>query len=201
RLQQDDQCGRRGDVDSRPNAGLDEAGIVLPGSPEEALVGEEHDNPLGTVRELLPVGLRRELLQMVANLAGVILEPLPSDLVVRRLVSLEVRRERDLRVDDDLLPARKPDDEVGTERSLVRASRDLLGEVAVWEHPSDLNDATQLNLAPAPACMRCAKRVSERCRLLPEGHEVLAQLTVPLCASSIEFLDALPDRAERLLER
>src|SRR4051794_14449418 len=78
------------------------------------------------------------------------------------LARVKVRLQRCLRVNYDPLPARNADDKVWPQGAPVGVDRALLDEVAVREHPGDLDDAAQLHLAPA------ASRL-----WLPQcGHEV-----------------------------
>ena len=57
-----------------------------------------------------------------------------------------------------VLAARQADDDVGPDAALVVAAlnRVLLGEVAVLDHAGELDDALQLELAPAAADARAA---------------------------------------------
>ena len=121
---------------------------------------------------------------MVAHLAGVICEPRRARRVVGRLQRVEVRLDRHLRVDDDLAAAGEAHDHVGAEPlPLVARRRLLLVEVAVRDHPCDLDDAAELDLAPAPANLRRAER----------GHE-LAGLEAELLLALTELLHLLGQR-------
>jgi hypothetical protein len=181
---------------TRARTPSDEGRILFPGRPEEALVRKEHDDPFGAVCELLPVGLRAELLEVLAHLSRVIEEALTANVLVRGLVRLEIRVERDLRVDDDLLSTRELDDEIGSQAAVFRRGRDLLGEVAVRQHPRDLDDALELNLAPAAPNVRRSECVPQRCGLLAEVGEAPAHLAVALRACAVEFLHAFADAAK-----
>ena len=85
---------------------------------------------------------------------------------VRRLERAQIRVERHLRVDDDVLAARQPDDDVGTHAAIgpFAVERLLLVEVAVLDHAGELDDALQLQLAPAAADAGTLERVDEPAR-------------------------------------
>ena len=88
------------------------------------------------------------------------------DLVVGRLDRVEVRRQRDLGVDDDLGAVGQVHDEVGAlQRVVVDAQRQLLVEVAVLGHAGHLDDLAQLQLAPSTARLGAAQRGDEVLRL------------------------------------
>ena len=65
------------------------------------------------------------------------------------------------------LPPGEPDDEVGPEEACLRrrARSCCVDEVAVLEHPCELDDALQLHLAPAAAHLRGPQRRHEVARL------------------------------------
>ena len=136
--------------------------------------------------------------------------PAPLVLVVG-LDRVEVRVERRLRVDDDVLAARQLHDQVGPQQpAVVVALARLLDEVAVRDHPGELDHALQLHLAPAAANVRRAQRGDEVARLLPEPVLALddapqelrdrADLASPLLLERarllLEALERLPDRLE-----
>ena len=82
------------------------------------------------------------------------------------------------------LAARELHDEVGPEQAaLVVALARLRAEVAVLEHPCELDDALQLHLAPAAAHVRRAQR----------GHEV-AGLGPQALLPVRDLAEALADR-------
>jgi len=103
-----------------------------------------------------------ELGDVLAHLAGVALEvPLALVHVVGAERS-EVRLDRDLRVDHDALPAGELHDHVRPEETArVVALALLLVEVAVLNHPGELDDALQLHFAPTAAHVRRAQRRHE----------------------------------------
>lgn len=167
--------------------------VLLPCGAEEALVGEEHDYPLGAVVELLPVRLRRELLEVFANLPSVIVQLLLPYLVVGCLLRVEICGEGDLCIDDDLFPTRQAHDQVRPEPAVLGRGRDLLDEVAVRKHPGDLDDSLELNLAPAPPRVGRTQRIREGGRLLTERGQVPAELAESLRPSLVQLLNSFAD--------
>ena len=121
--------------------------------------------------------------------------------VVGRLDRVEVRGERHLRVDDHDLPAGKAHDQVGAEPAVVRGRRHLLVEVAVGQHPRQLDDSLELDLAPATADMRCAERRRERGGALAQLRELLAERAVRSFPCELERPYLAVDLLQRLLER
>ena len=93
---------------------------MLERSAHERLVRQEHDDELGSAGQLPPVGLLAELLDVVANVPRMIRERRAA-LVVRDVLAerIEIRDERHLRVDDDVLLAGEVDDHVRPEHVAV----------------------------------------------------------------------------------
>ena len=104
---------------------------------------------------------------MVADETRVARKVAAARVVVLGLGGVEVGLERRLGVDDDALAARELHDQVGSEQpALVVALARLLDEVAVRDHAGQLDDALELDLAPAPAYVRRPQRRHEAARLL-----------------------------------
>jgi len=77
----------------------------------------------------------------------------------RRLDRVEIGRQRDLGVDDDVLAVGEVDDHVRAEQVAgVVAGARLLVEVDVGEQTGRLDEAAQLHLAPSAAHLRAAQR-------------------------------------------
>ena len=122
---------------------------------------------------------------------------------------VEIRDEGHLRVDHDLLPARELHDDVGPEDAALLVGRGLLlHEVAVIHHPRHLDDAAQLDLAPATPHVRCAQRGHEVARLRTQALLVGAQLlhalleaAVRLLPDPLDALELVVHAVERVLER
>ncbi len=181
--------------DARFGACLEQRRILVERGAEEPLVAEEHDHELGRRLELLPVALLPELRHVLADEARMPHEVHAPHVVVLGLDGVEVGLERRLRVDDEVLAAGKLHDEVGSQQSaLVVALARLLDEVAVGEHPCELDDALELHLAPAAAHVRCAERRDETARLLAEA--LLSVRHVPE-----RFVDRRDGRQTLVLER
>jgi hypothetical protein len=127
------------------------------------------------------------------DLARVIGEARVAGRVVGRLDPVEVRVQRRLRVDDDALPARELHDDVGAQDAAVAVGRPgLLDEVAVRDHPGQLDDALQLQFAPAAAnprtleCVRqSARLVAQRLAVGLERRDPLEQLRAGLGAAGV----------------
>ena len=166
------------------------AGILLERRAEEHLARQEHDDELRRCRDVGIVALRAELREVRAHLARVLDEQRLPRRFVGRFERLQVGVERHLRVDDDVLAAGQPDDHVGTDASVVAVllavQRLLLLEVAVLEHPGELDDPLELKLAPASADAGTLERVDEAPRF---GLQVLAR--------RVERRDALHAAARR----
>ena len=172
RLQEHDQRGRRCDVDSRAAPVSTRLGSCSQAARKNASSGRNMTTNSG-VGELSPVRLRRELLECSrtwrAWSSRRCCRTSSSSSPARRGM-----RRGHLRIDDDVLPSWQTNDQVGAESTVLGRCRDLLVEVAVVEHSGDLDDALELDLAPAPrtcgvrsAFFRdavCSPR-SVRCRL------------------------------------
>ena len=115
--------------------------------------------------------------------------------------------DRHLRVDDDALAARQLDDQVGAKQpAFVVALALLRAEVAVVDHPGELDDALQLHLAPAAADVRGAQRgdeaaglgaepllaLGDRAQLLADRGDRLQALLLERCRLHLEPRSASP---------
>ena len=125
------------------------------------------------------------------------------------------RVERCLRVDDDVLVARKVDDDVGAD-TLVR---DLAGVVDPDAHPREVEDPFELDLAPTTPALGAPESVGQRVRpggqhvdLLREAATVLPatglgdvdqalQIGQPLAHGEQRLLDALTRLVEKRRSR
>ena len=121
--------------------------------------------------------------------------------VVGRLAGVEVRRERNLRVDDHDLLARETDDQVGAQPPVVGRGRDLLVEVAVRQHARELDDALQLNLAPASPDVRRPQRGREGRGALAQLRQLAPERAVRPLARELQRPHLAVDLLERLLQR
>ena len=123
--------------------------------------------------------------------------------LVAGLHRLEVADERDLGVDHHLLAAGELHDQVGAQRAVVAADAGLLDEVAMREHAGGLDHATQLQLAPPAAHLRCPQGAHQRLGLQPQtvrglthGPHLLAQLGVGRGAGPLDVAELALDLAE-----
>ena len=125
---------------------------------------------------------------------------------VGRLERLEVRVERRLGVDDDVLAAGQVDDDVGPHAAVAvgAGERLLLVEVAVLDHAGELDDALELQLAPAAADAGALQRVDQPRRFAAQvaAHRVeraqpLHERRARLDAAALGILDLAIDLLER----
>ena len=122
---------------------------------------------------------------------------------------VEVALDRHLRVDDDALAAGELHDDVGAQQpAVVVALARLRAEVAVVEHPGELDDALQLHLAPAAADVGRPQRRHEAAglgaQLLLPGRdlaEALADRGHLAGALVLELLRLRLELGQRLLDR
>jgi len=91
----------------------------------------------------------------------------------------------------------------------------LLDEVAMLDHPRHLDDATQLQLAPAPARGRLAQCLDEVQRLTAQVDLTVGQRAhlrgerlvrtfaklLDVVNASVELVEREPDRRDELLDR
>src|SRR5207247_2680340 len=100
------------------------------------------------------------------------------------------------RVDHDVFPSWKLNDDIGTDSSVFRWDGLLIGEMAVLHHACELDDALQLQLAPPPPDARTFQRVHQarRLHLKVLSHEIergnsFNQLGARFNAPALRFLD------------
>ena len=98
--------------------------------------------------------------------------------------------------------------EVGTQLAVLAGDRALLDEVAVRGHADELDDATQLHLAPAAARLRSPQGRHERTGLaaqplarLDERAQLDRQLGAAGHAVAFEALEPAVDPRQRLAQR
>ena len=128
--------------------------------------------------------------------------------VVARLHRLEVGAEGDLRVDDDVLAADQPHDQVGPDRAVGAGRADLGLVVDVLAHAGGLDRALELQLAPPAADLRRAQRGDQLRGLgaqllggLPHAVEVLAQRGLGVGAPALGRDELLLHPLQRLAHR
>ncbi len=198
---------------------LEQSGVALKGRRQERLAGDEKHHEFWRRAQRRPVTLRGQLIDMVLQVPGVRGHPGLAHLVPVGLRRLQVSRERDLGVDDDVLSARQPHHKVRPHKPKPRRprvpGRDLLIEVTASAHARQLHDPAQLHLAPSAARLRPAKRCHQRLRLDPEllrrRHRelhLLAQRRVralprrlALAQLRLDPCQRLPERLDQLFDR
>ncbi len=156
-----DESGGRSDDDLLLDAMLNEAGILLQRGAEEDFSGQEHDDEFGRRSELVPVALGAELVDVIANLAGVGGHARAAGIFVGCLNGVEIGGERRLGVDDDGLAAGEPNNEIGTQAAVCGVDPGLLQEVSVVDHAGHLDDAAKLELSPAATDVGSTKGLDE----------------------------------------
>src|SRR5262245_41248747 len=188
--QQRDQGRRRRDNDLAGHAVLDERGVRLSRRADKRLARDEHHDELRRGRELLPVRLGRERAHVIADLAGVAGHRALALVLGRGAHRLEVRGERNLRVDDDRAPTRQVGGHVGALATAFGLDGHLPDVVAVLGHPGQLDHAVQGYLAPPAPYLWRAERVDE-----------VAGLALELLAQTRQPLDLALEAAVRLVAR
>ena len=172
---------------STPNSISD--GVLLERGAEEHLAGQEHDHEIRARVDVRGVALGRQLRHVRADLPGMVGEQRLPRRLVGRVERLQIRIERRLGVDHDVLAAGQPDDDVGPHAALGVGGRNrrLLLEIAALEHPGQLDHALQLQFAPASADARPLERVDQA-----------AGLAAQFLAGRVERGDTLDERRARL---
>ena len=141
---------------------------------------------------------------MLAHLSSVV----PQERLARGFVALgpmQIRVDRDLRVDHDGRIVGEQHPHIGRQPSSVPISGGILfHEVAVRQHAGALEHGPQLHFAPTPALVRRLQRADERGRLLPEqllrlrDRAEVARQRGPLL---VGFAKMLAQPSERLAQR
>ncbi len=143
-----------------------------------------------------------------AHLARVVGEERLARRFIRRFKRSQIRVERSFRIDDDEFSAGQADDDVGAHPAVVVRDRLLLFEVAVLDHPRELDDAFQLELAPPASNAWALEGVHEPGgfgpEVLPDGIErrdARDEIRARGDTAMLGFLDLGVHAVERLLER
>src|SRR6185503_11695840 len=145
-------------------------------------------------------------------LAGVLGEKRLASGLVRSFERLEVGVERRLGIDDHVLAARQPHDDIRPDAAVVAVQRTiqrlLFFEVAVFEHAGELDHPFQLDLAPTPTDTGPLERIDQAARLglemltgQIERGETFGQRGAALDPAALGTLDFAVDLVERLLKR
>ena len=185
-FQKRDECRRRGEDDSVIHAALDQAGIGMEGGGEEGFAGQEKDGELRGVLELVGVFLGRKLLDVGADLLGVLGEETLALHILDRFEGVEVGIHWRLGIDDDGFPTGKFHDKIGAEAlALIGSGTCLERKIAMLLHSGELDNPAELHLAPLAASSRLAEGFHERGGLaleselaFTEGADLLFQFRV-----------------------
>ena len=196
-----DQRARRGEDHVRAPRVLLQRRVVLVRDTEVGLVREEHHDEVGRRIELPPVPLGGRACRCAREPGARDPRSGAALRVVGRLERVEIRGERRLRVDDDVLPAGDAHDEIGAQSAVVGRHGRLRDVVAVLDHAGVLDDVAQLRLAPAPADVRRAERVREAAGPLRSVVTCVCSAPYASCRTRSTFLQLLVHPLERVLER
>ena len=206
RAQQGDQRGRRGQHDVLGRGVVEQVAVGRQRGGEERLGRHEQHHELRRPFQRAPVALGGQLVDVLAQLAGVAGQVGLALVVVIGARGVEERVERHLRVDHHPTPADQLDDEVGALDAVVASDRvGLLGEVAPVDQPGQLDGAAQVHLAPAAADLRLAQRRRQRLGLAPQRvggrphvEDLLAELPLPGGALVVEVAHLVAEPVESL---
>ncbi len=186
---------------------LEQRGIVFECGRQQGVTGNEGDDVLRRVLELIPVRLFGQGVDVRPQLAGVRHEVGPSGRIVGSVVGVEEGLKRHLGVDNDVPGSRQMHDHVGPQPSFGALGRHLLLEVAVLDHPRHLHHTPELHLAPTATRGRGTQRGHEVARLglelvlgVGQGPDLLAQTRVGLLTLELEESKPLFVAAELLAE-
>ena len=195
---------------------LEQPGVPLQRRGQEGLARDEQDHELRRRAQRRPVGLARQPVHVFPNVPGVRVHPRRAHVVgVVGLGGFQVRGERDLGVDHDVLAAGQPHHHVGAQRAVRRGHGDLLVEVAAGAHPGQFDHPAQLQLAPAAPGLRPAQRGDQRLglgaklfRALPRDGDLLGQRGVRPGPGGVGLAQLLldpgqgfPQRPDEMLDR
>lgn len=180
RLQECNERGGRGEQDAARECAVEQQVVGLQRRSQEMIAGKKQDDELGRGLELLPVIFRAERVDMAADFLGVLDQPGGAHGFIRRVARGAKRLERGFRINDDSLAAGQANDEVGPQA----VGGFLFAKIAVRKHVRHLDDAAQLQLAPAS----CVGRGPERGRQ-PSGFGLKLELR------EIEGLELLAERS------
>ncbi len=206
--QQGEQRAGRGEHDPPRHRRLVQARVGVQRGGEDGVAGDEADHHLGGGGERLPVRAAGEHVDVPSQGLGVLGEQ-PRALLVVVSAGLQERRQRCLRVDDEVLAAGQVHDEVGPQHRAVsgRGAR-LLGEVDPREHAGVLDHPPQLRLAPRATGVGRPQRPRQRGRLGAQGltgrrhrRHLLTQPRVLLDAVALELGDLPLDAGEAVAQR
>ncbi len=206
--QQRDQRGRRGEDDTRIDAGFDQRRVGFERGGIEHFAGQEQHDKIRRRLELFPIGLAAELDQMVAHLPRMVGEFLFLFMLVGGFERFEISGKRRLGIDNDVLAAGQLDNHVGAQAAFFGAGAFLLEKVTMVEHAGHFNHAFELQLAPAAAGLWCAQGFDQIAglgaqRKLRLGHlaHLFGQRGVGIDTLFFDVADLLLEFFQRRLDR
>ena len=168
-----DQRGGSGDVHLTAKRVLEQPGVTFQRRGQEGLARDEQDHELRRRAKRRPVSLGRQPVHVLPNMPRVRVHPGRAHVVGVGLGGLQVRGERDLGVDHDVLAAGQAHHHVRAQRAVRRGHGDLLVEVTAGAHPGQLDHPAQLKLTPAAPGLRPPQRGDQRLRLRPQLFRAL----------------------------
>src|SRR5262245_46453587 len=95
------------------------------------LARDVHDHIVGGIAKLLPVVLAAKLLGMNAQSGSMRFEMLRPNRVIDLFARIEESVERTFGVDDQLAPARKPDDHIRSQATILGCDGNLGFEIGI----------------------------------------------------------------------
>ena len=190
------------------------AGILLQGGAEEGFAGQEHHDKFRGRFELLPVAISRQARACDRALGARGRDLRAADFVVGGFDRFEVRLQRSLGVDYDILVAGQLHDQVGTQAAVAGVDRDLLVEIAVGLHAGDFDHALQLDFSPTAAnrwraqsfhqiagfCLQRFLRADQRLHLLGERAVSLAAVFFHLLNLAVNLVERVLDGGDQILD-
>ncbi len=157
-FEEGDQGGGSGEQDFAVDGAVKQRGIRLERGGKEVIAGEKEHDEFGRGLVLFPIGFGAERINVGADFGGVSGEMDEARGIVGSIERIAVGLYRRFGVDDNLLAAGEPDEEVGAKFISSGGGGLLLSEIAVREHVSELDDATQLEFTPAAGKRSRAER-------------------------------------------
>ncbi len=178
---------------------IPQLGIMLQRGGEEMLTGDEHDDIIGRVGELVPIGLARQAIDMRLHRGAMRGQRDASGIFVVRPERVLIGVQGHLGVDHQRAPAGHLDHGIGAQPAILGIDAEFheeigaLGEAAAFEH------VAQLLLAPAPARLGRVAQAIDQPRglglhpLLPRAHllDQPGEVAIGLAARRLDLLDLI----------
>jgi hypothetical protein len=165
RLEQRNERQRARQHDALVHAEFQQPLVVLHRGRQQGLPRHEHDDDVGGGLEVGPVALVPQAVDVILDLAGVVLQLAVTKRVLLALHRVEVGRQRHLGVHDDVLAARQLHDHVRGQPAPFRLGRLFEIEVQPFDEAGALEHATELQFAPLAPDVRRPQRPHEAARL------------------------------------